>query len=562
MDFHKEYQRWSETITEPELVKELLEMDEMVKEDAFYRHLSFGTGGLRGMIGAGTNRLNIYTVAKASQGVAVYLKNKYAAPGVIIGYDSRINSDIFARTAAEVFAANGIKVWFWPELTPVPTVSYAVRYLKLSAGIMITASHNPSRDNGYKVYGDDGCQITTEAAKDIYTEIKKVDVFDGVQRVCFEEAINRGIIKYVASEVLEAFLKKVEEQSVLFGDPINKDIKIVYSPLNGTGRIPVSRALNDLGYQQVIMVKEQELPDGNFPTCPFPNPEVKEAMALGIEYAKREKADLLLATDPDCDRVGVAVKDKNGEYVLISGNEMGVLLLDYICSQRIKHHTMPENPIAVKSIVTTDFGKKIAEYYGVTTVEVLTGFKYIGELIGKLEKENRKEDFIFGYEESYGYLSGDYVRDKDGVGAAVLICEMFCFHASKGIRLTDRLEHLYQQFGYCMNIQKCFAFEGQDGQERMRDIMNHCRFMLKERHPEDKLAGCKIINYYDYENGINDLPKANVLKCILSKGSTVVLRPSGTEPKLKVYYDLMGESEQEVKEKSILLDSRLGQILR
>lgn len=375
MDYRKEYQRWcAQATADADIAAELQTMDDAKAEDAFYRDLAFGTGGLRGVIGAGTNRMNIYTVAKASQGLADYLNKHFDKPLVSIGYDSRIKSDVFAKAAAGVFAANGVEVHIWPTLMPVPTVSFATRYLGTSAGVMVTASHNPSKYNGYKVYGADGCQITTEDAAEILAEIEKLDIFADVRSVTFEEGLAQGKVKYIPEEVYTAFVEEVKKQSVLFGETVNKDVAIVYSPLNGTGLKPVTRALREMGYGNITVVKEQEQPDGHFPTCPYPNPEIKEAMALGMEYAQRCNADLLLATDPDCDRVGIAVKDKNGEYVLLSGNETGILLLDYICAQRTKHGKMPANPVMVKTIVTTDMGEQIAAHYGVRTINVLTGF--------------------------------------------------------------------------------------------------------------------------------------------------------------------------------------------
>lgn len=442
VDYKEEYTRWLKEANEQdikeyaEIQAELNAMTELEIEDAFYRDLAFGTGGLRGVIGAGTNRMNVYTVAKASQGLADYINKTFTPKSpdepdkrkIAIGYDSRIKSDVFAKVAAGVFAANNIKVHIWPTLLPVPTVSFAVRHLHASAGVMITASHNPSKYNGYKVYGSDGCQITTEAAKEILGEIEKLDIFGDVKKESFEKAVKEGKIEYIPDEVLTAFIEKVKSESVLFGEEVNKDVAIVYSPLNGTGRVPVTRVLKEMGYGNITVVKEQEMPDGNFPTCPYPNPEIKEAMALGMEYAQRENADLLLATDPDCDRVGIAVKDKNDEYQLLSGNQTGLLLLDYICAQRTKHGKMPENPVMIKTIVTMDLGERIAAHYGVKTINVLTGFKFIGEQIGLLEKQGEADRYVFGFEESYGYLSGTYVRDKDGVNAAYLIAEMFSYY--------------------------------------------------------------------------------------------------------------------------------------
>ena len=428
MEIEKEYSRWLEkALADTDVAEELKSMDAAQKEDAFYRDLAFGTGGLRGVIGAGTNRMNVYTVAKATQGLANYLRSHFEKPSVAIGYDSRIKSDLFARVAAGVFAANGVQVHIWPVLMPVPTVSFAARYLKTSAGVMITASHNPSKYNGYKVYGPDGCQITTQAAAAVLAEIEKLDIFEDVKTGDFETELKNGNIRYIPDEVYTAFIDEVKAQSVLFGEGVNRDVAIVYSPLNGTGLKPVTRTLKEMGYTNIAVVPEQEQPDGHFPTCPYPNPEIREAMALGMEYAKKTNADLLLATDPDCDRVGIAVRTKAGDYTLLSGNEVGLLLLDYICAQRVKHDKMPQDPVMVKTIVTMDLAERIAAHYGVETRNVLTGFKFIGEQIGLLEKLGRENSYIFGFEESYGYLSGSYVRDKDGVDGAYMICEMFSF---------------------------------------------------------------------------------------------------------------------------------------
>lgn len=538
MDYRQEYQRWLERVTDGELLKELRHMDEAAIEDAFYRNLAFGTGGLRGVIGAGINRMNIYTVAKASQGLADYLKKRFTAPSAVIGYDSRLKSDVFARVAADVLAANGVNVHFWPQLTPVPTVSFATRYLGASAGVMITASHNPAKYNGYKVYGADGCQVTVEAAAEILAEIEKLDLFDSVKRADFDACLQDGRIQHIPDAVLSAFLEAVKDQSVLFGEQARKDIAIVYSPLNGTGYVPVTRALKELGYTHVTLVEEQRLPDGHFPTCPYPNPEIREAMELGMTYASRCGADLLLATDPDCDRVGVAVRDRSGEYVLLSGNETGMLLLDYLCSQRTKHGKMPAAPVMIKTIVTTDMAERIAAHYGVKTVNVLTGFKFIGEQIGRLEAQGLRDSYIFGFEESYGYLSGPYVRDKDGVGAACLICEMFSCYASRGVSLLERLHQLYDDYGYCLNTLHSYAFDGSAGFAKMQAVMQALRTGVAS------FGGRRVIQLLDYANGLDGLPKSDVLKFILEGGCTLVVRPSGTEPKLKLYLSVSAESHE------------------
>lgn len=489
--------------------------------------------------------MNVYTVAKASQGLADYVNEKFSEEqrSIAVSYDSRIHSKDFAETAARVFAANGIQVYIYDELMPTPCLSFAVRELGCAAGVMVTASHNPGEYNGYKVYGPDGCQITTEAAKEIYEKIEKNDIFTQVSQISLEQAKENYKITYIQAAVYEKFLQCVQEQSVLGEkEEIDKNVSIVYSPLNGTGLKPVLDSLKRAGYGQITVVKEQEKPDGRFPTCPYPNPEIREAMALGMEYAKKVHADLLLATDPDCDRVGIAVANSKGEYQLLSGNETGLLLLDYICSQKMKHAAMPEHPVLVKTIVTTDLAEKIADKYGVQTVNVLTGFKFIGEQIGLLEKEGRKSDYIFGFEESYGYLSGTYVRDKDGVNASVLICEMFAFYKTKGVNLLDKLKELYAEHGYCMNQLHTYKFQGEEGMRRMENIMEHLRKGVLS------LKTVAIKEVLDYKTGIGNLPKSNVIKMILENGSTLVVRPSGTEPKLKIYTSILGSNQDSVEQ--------------
>ena len=528
-----EYERWLENVT-GDISEELKCMDENQIEDAFYRDLAFGTGGLRGTIGAGTNRMNIYVVQKASQGLSDYLKRNFTELSVVIGYDSRLKSDLFAKSSAGVFAANGIHVFFWPDLLPVPAVSFAVRQLKASAGVMITASHNPSKYNGYKVYGADGCQITTEAASLILKNISATDVFSGVRTTAFNDGVANGMIEYIEPSVLTSFIDAVKEQSVLFGDEIIRDVAIVYSPLNGTGLVPVTRVLEESGFSNITVVEEQRNPDGNFPTCPYPNPEIKEAMELGLHYCARTGADLLLATDPDCDRCGIAVRNGD-QYQLLSGNEVGLLLLDFICSQRQKHGKMPSNPVFVKTIVTMDLAEKIAAHYNVKTVNVLTGFKFIGEVIGKLEQENRTSDFICGFEESYGYLTGSYVRDKDAVDAAFMICEMFAYYKTRGISLYEKLNELYASYGYCLNTLHSYELPGSSGMEKMKNIMKEFREGLTE------ISGFKVIRTEDYLPGLNGLPCSDVIKFFLENGS-VVIRPSGTEPKLKLYVSVSAAS--------------------
>lgn len=527
MDYKKEYQRWLSNVKEAGLLHNLKNMSDAEVEDAFYRNLAFGTGGLRGIIGVGTNRMNIYVVAKASQGLSDYLQVQYKNPSVVIGYDSRIKSDEFAKVAASVFAANGIKVHFWSELLPVPMVSYAIRQLKASAGIMITASHNPSKYNGYKVYGEDGCQITTEAATEILSEIDKLDIFEDISHSSFDKMVSIGQIETIDDQVFDSYINSVKNQSVLFDEQIDRNIAIVYSPLNGTGLKPVTRVLEETGFTNITVVDEQRNPDGKFPTCPYPNPEVREAMNLGLEYCNRCGADLLLATDPDCDRCGIAVRDGD-DYKLLTGNEVGMLLLDFVCSQRIKHHTMPQNPVFIKTIVTMDLAEKIAEHYGVKTINVLTGFKFIGEVIGRLEQEGRENDYICGFEESYGYLTGSYVRDKDAVNAVFMICEMFAYYKTRGISLIEKLAKIYDNYGYCLNTLHNFEFDGSAGMKKMAEIMTRFHQGL------DSIGGKKVIAVEDYSVGLNGLPKSDVLKFYIEDGS-VVVRPSGTEPKLKLY---------------------------
>lgn len=550
-EVRKQYEQWvSQSLEDEDLVRELelISKDEDRISDAFYRDLEFGTGGLRGVIGVGTNRMNIYTVAKASQGLANYICKKYCDTDrrIAISYDSRIKSKLFAETAAGVFAANGIRVYIFKELMPTPCLSYAVRTLGCASGIMVTASHNPAKYNGYKVYGHDGCQITTEAANEIYEEIQNLDIFTDIKKMNYEDASQDGSISYIGEEVYTEFIEEVKKQTMLdSSDDIDKSMKIVYTPLNGAGLKPVLRVLEESGYCNVVTVKQQEQPDGNFPTCPYPNPEIEEAMQIGIHTAQCENADLLLATDPDCDRVGAAVRDTEGKYILISGNEMGLLLLDYICYMRKKKNSMPKHPVLIKTIVTTDMAEKVAKSYGVDVINVLTGFKYIGEQIGLLEKEGRKEDYILGFEESYGYLSGSHVRDKDAVNGAFLICEMFAYYKTRGISLLDKLEELYQTFGYCLSSLSSYEFEGADGFAKMQCIMEELR------EQKTQLWGEKVEMLLDYSKGIDNLPKSNVLKFKLASGTTVVVRPSGTEPKLKIYLSVHAEDKLQAKKKTL-----------
>ena len=527
MDYRKEYERWLEKA--PQFHDELSAMDEKTLEDAFYRDLEFGTAGLRGVLGAGTNRMNEYVIGRATQGLANYLLGSCSTPSVAIGYDSRIKSDVFSKVAAEVLAANGVRVYLYPVLMPVPCVSFAVRYFKCTAGIMVTASHNPSKYNGYKVYGPDGCQITDDAASAILNAIEKTDTFSGVKHGDFEGFVSSGDIVYIGEDCYSAFIAEVKKCSVLFGDKVDKNVAIVYSPLNGAGLKPVLRVLNETGFTNVTVVKEQEQPDGNFPTCPYPNPEIRAALQLGLEYASRLNADLMLATDPDCDRVGIAVRD-GSEMKLLTGNETGMLLLDYICSQRVAHGAMPASPLFVKTIVTSDMAQRIATHYGVRTVNVLTGFKYIGEQIGLLEAAGHPENYILGFEESYGYLSGTHARDKDAVNASFLICEMFAFYKTRGISLLDRLNQLYKEYGYCLIRQHSYEFPGSAGFARMKEIMDGLRSASFA-----SIGGLSVLSVVDYGKGIDGLPKSNVVKFVLENNCSAIIRPSGTEPKIKNY---------------------------
>ena len=546
-EIRAEYARWLELARDPELSARLQALDGAGIEDAFYQDLAFGTAGLRGVMDPGTNRMNRYTVAKASQGLANYLRGRFPDPSVAVAYDSRRQSESFARAACGVFAANGVRVHLYPELMPTPCLSWAVRALDCSAGVMITASHNPAPYNGYKVYGPDGCQITTRAAEEILGEIEKLDLFRDTVSLDFDRALERGLIRYIPREIGEAYLDRVLDQSVLFGDEADRDVTIVYSPLNGTGRKPVLRALERSGFRNIAVVREQEEPDGDFPTCPYPNPEAPEAMALGLEYCRRLGADLFLATDPDCDRCGVAVRDGE-EYRLLSGNEVGILLLDYICAQRSRHGKLPRDPVFIKTIVTTDLAEKIAARYGVRTVNVLTGFKFIGEVMGGLEAQGREEACILGFEESCGYLTGPYIRDKDGVDAVLMICEMYARYRTLGLTLPRRLEEIYREYGYCLSAVRSFAFPGPAGMGEMGERMAAFR-----REPPAAWGGEEVEKTLDYAGGLEGLPPADVIK-YFTPSASVVIRPSGTEPKLKAYISVTAPD----RETALELEKRIA----
>ena len=557
MDMMENYKRWLGKVTEEDLLTELKAIEGKEEEinDRFYRDLEFGTGGLRGVIGAGTYRMNEHTVARATQGYSNYLNKAAKNPSVSIAYDSRNKSDIFAKTAASVFAANGILVNIYKELMPTPSLSYAVRALNCDGGIVVTASHNPAKYNGYKVYGADGCQITLEVADAILAEIEAVDVFDDVKIMDFEAGLSEGKIKYIEDDVITGFIDAVSERA-LNPKEIDKNVSIVYTPLNGTGRYCVTRCLKENGYTQITIPKEQEMPDGNFTTCPYPNPEIREALEVGLKKAKEVGSDLLLATDPDCDRVGVAVKEGD-DYQLISGNQMGILLFDYICKTYKANGTMPENPVVVTTIVSTKMIDKIAADYGVEVRRVLTGFIFIGEQIGFLETDGEVDRYIFGFEESYGYLSGGHVRDKDGVNASLLICEMFAHYKAMGISLVQMLNQLYEKYGYFKEALQSITFEGASGAKKMSDLMES----LRTNAPKE-VAGYKVIDVKDYKAGIGNLPKSNVLEFNMEDDINVLVRPSGTEPKIKMYYLVKGSSEQAGAEIVAALESYFTEVCK
>lgn len=564
------YQSWRKNaVDDPDLQSELsaIENDAEAIQDRFYRDLAFGTGGLRGVIGAGTNRMNIYTVRKATQGLANYVKEAFSEPSVAISYDSRIKSTDFAKAAAEVLAANGVKVHIYTELKPTPMLSFAVRALHCSAGIMVTASHNPAKYNGYKAYGSDGCQMTIDAADAVLAKINALDIFNDVKHMPFDEALAAGMISYIGDDVIEDYFRNVLAQGINTDLCAKSGLKIVYTPLNGTGNKPVRTILNRIGIQEVTVVKEQENPDGNFTTCPYPNPEIREALQLGLQYCDQVKPDLLLATDPDADRVGIAVPDGKGGYALFSGNEVGAMLLEYICEQRIQKGTMPKHPVAVKTIVTTDIVEAICKAYGVELIEVLTGFKFIGEQIGFLEAKGEEDRYIFGFEESYGYLAGSYVRDKDAVVASMLICEMAAYYRTKGISMMQARENLYQKYGVYVHAQHSFTFEGESGMIRMQNIMEN----LRTNRPE-QIDNLKVIQFADYEKQVSidlttgtetaiTLPKSNVLSFALEQGAKVIIRPSGTEPKIKAYYTTTAATEAEAAAKKDELDTAFSAIM-
>lgn len=546
------YELWVEkTIGDEMLHNELVEIkdDEEAISDRFYRSLEFGTAGLRGVIGAGTNRMNVYTVNQATQGLADFLNDRYEKPSVAIAYDSRINSDVFSKSAAEVLAANGIKVYIYPELVPTPMLSFAVRRLHCQSGIILTASHNPAKYNGYKCYSYEGYQMTDEEASKTYEYIKNVDMFKDVKTMSFDDGIKSGIIEYIDSSINEEFYELVLKKRVNPEAPKANGLKLIYTPLNGTGNKPVREVLKRAGFEDVRVVPSQEMPDGNFPTCPYPNPEIHQAFEEALKLAQEYGADLLLATDPDCDRVGIAVNVDN-EYKLMSGNEVGVLLAEYLLSSLKEQGKLPKNPVITKSFVTTPLVERVAADYDCEVVNLLTGFKYIGEYITKLEKKNESDRFIAGMEESYGYLAGTHARDKDAVVASLLISEMAAYYKGKGMSLYDVMNSLYEKYGFYINKLLNFAFEGQSGMEKMLGIMDKLR-----NHTPVQISKLRVIEASDYmkseridtttgEKSEITLPKSNVLAYKLEGGNSVIVRPSGTEPKLKIYITACGKTQE------------------
>lgn len=554
-NYNDVYSLWKEKCEDEKLRAELVEIDGKDDEilDRFYKKLEFGTAGLRGVLGAGTNRMNIYTVNQATQGIADYLNSEFENPSVAIAYDSRINSDVFAKETAGVFAANGIKVYIYPELVPTPMLSFAVRRLSCSSGVIITASHNPAKYNGYKCYDPEGYQMTDAAAAAAYEFIQKVDIFEDVKRMDFEKGLSEGVIEYISEEISEEFFSAVSSKVINPDVCKNTDLKIIYTPLNGTGNKPVRKILDRLGIKNVKVVKQQELPDGNFPTCPYPNPEIRQAFECAIEMARTESADLLLATDPDCDRMGIAVYDGK-DYKLMTGNEVGALFTEYVLSQYKEKGIMPKNPVVIKSFVTTDLVRVIANDYGAKVADLLTGFKYIGEYITNLERKGQESDFIIGMEESYGYLLGIHARDKDAVVASQLVCEMAAYYKSKSKTLIDVMNEIYGKYGIYLNRVDSFEFDGAAGMQKMADIMASLRSSTF-----DKIGGLAVLEKTDYKDTEKTgLPSSNVISFKLDGGNGVVVRPSGTEPKIKIYITSVSKTFEaaEAQYKNILNDSK------
>lgn len=570
MDFMESYNQWCQSATDDkDLIAELESIKDNKDEiyERFYRSLEFGTAGLRGVIGAGTNRMNIYVVRHATQGLANYVNSKFGGGAVAISHDSRIKADLFMIEAAKVLAANGIKAYITSELQPTPVLSFLVRDLKCQAGIMVTASHNPAKYNGYKAYGEDGCQMTDVAAGIVYDEICKLDIFKDVKTIDFDEAISKGLIEYVADEVYDRYIGNVKKQQINEGICKGADLKVVYTPLNGTGNKLVRRVLGEIGVEDIKIVKEQEMPDGNFTTCPYPNPEIKEALQKGLELCEIEKPDLLLATDPDADRVGIAVIDSDGSYRLLTGNETGIMLTDYILSNRKRLGTLPEKPIIVKTIVTSIMIDRLCEKYGCELKNVLTGFKYIGEVILNLEPANETDRFVFGFEESYGYLAGSYVRDKDAVVASMLICEMAAYYKKQGKTLAQVIDAMYEEYGYYKNTTLSFSFDGAAGMQKMADIMAS----LRANSPAE-VSGMKVVKFSDFKESVEkdlvagtekviELPKSNVLAYYLEGNNAAIVRPSGTEPKIKIYVTAVGKDKADAQRITDLITDDMKKIM-
>lgn len=552
MDINSLYNEWLEKATiDPDLIAELESIKGNDEEilDRFYRSLEFGTAGLRGVIGAGTNRMNYYTVCQATQGLADFLNKHFENPSVAIGYDSRIKSDYLSREAAKVLAANSVKVYLFKELEPTPCLSFAIRHFHTSSGIILTASHNPAKYNGYKCYNSNGYQMTDEEANETYEFIQKVDYFTGIKTMDFDEAVEQGLIEYMGDEVIDAFLDEVQKQCINPEIVKESNLKVIYTPLNGTGNKPVRKILDRIGVKDVHIVPEQENPDGNFPTCPFPNPEIRQSFECALKMAEEIKPDLLLATDPDCDRVGIAVQDSNGGYKLMTGNEVGAMMLNYLLSQKAEKGTLTPESIAVKSFVSTDLAEVIAKKYNCSFKNLLTGFKYIGEVITKLEAQGKNDEFVMGFEESYGYLAGTHARDKDAVVASMLICEMAAYYKSKGMSLAEVMDSLYDEFGYYFNVVESYTFEGASGMEKMAGIMDG----LRQNAPSE-FAGMSVTKTDDYKTSVSlnadgttsviELPKSNVLAYTLTDGNKIIVRPSGTEPKIKAYITAIGKDKE------------------
>lgn len=569
-DINALYSLWlKKAVLDPDLKTELESIkgneDEIL--DRFYKNLEFGTGGLRGVIGAGTNRLNVYTVSQATQGLANYLNKNFKEPSVAIAYDSRIKSDKFAEAAAGVLAANGIKVYIYPELMPTPMLSFAVRRLHCSSGIVITASHNPSKYNGYKCYDSRGFQMTDEAAAETYEYIKNVDVFTGVKRMDFDDALAEDMVDFIEDWVKDEFTEAVLSKSLNKKLVASSGIKVLYTPLHGTGNKPVRRVLKKLGVKELEVVKTQEKPDGTFTTCPYPNPEIRQVFEEGLKETENFKADLIIATDPDCDRVGTAVLD-GGEYKLMTGNEVGAMLSEYLLSTLKARGELPEKPVLIKTIVTTPLIRDIANAYGAELYDLLTGFKYIGECITELEEKGEADRYVLGMEESYGYLAGTHVRDKDGVVAAMLVTEMAAFCKTEGKTLWQYMESIYEKYGYYFNELDNYAFEGASGMKKMADMMEN----LRNNVPAE-ISGSKVVWVGDYKKGTTldlvsgasgktGLPSSNVLSYRCENGSTAIVRPSGTEPKIKIYITAKESSRKkaaaEVKNISEAMKGILG----